>query len=45
MRNPTETEEVSMRKVVASELVSLDSVLEDPSWTFQFSTEDWSWVA
>jgi hypothetical protein len=34
-----------MRKVVASELVSLDSVLEDPSWTFQFSTEDWSWVA
>ena len=32
-----------MRKVVASEFVPLDSVLEDPSWTFQFSTEDWSW--
>ena len=28
-----------------SEFVPLDSVLEDPSWTFQFSTEDWSWVA
>ena len=34
-----------MRKVVASEFVPLDSVLEDQSWTFQFSTEDWSWVA
>jgi hypothetical protein len=34
-----------MRKVVASEFVPLDSVLEDPSWTFQFSTEHWSWVA
>src|SRR5918997_73294 len=29
-----------MRKVVASELVSLDGVMEDPGWTFQFSSEE-----
>ena len=29
-----------MRKVVASEFVSLDGVMEDPSWTFQFSGEE-----
>ncbi len=29
-----------MRKVVASEFVSLDGVMEDPSWTFQFSSEE-----
>jgi hypothetical protein len=34
-----------MGKVLASEFVLLDSVLEDPSWTFQFSTEDWSLLA
>ena len=34
-----------MSKVVTSEFVPLDSVLEDPRWTFQLSTEDWSWVA
>jgi hypothetical protein len=34
-----------VRKVVASEFVPLDNVLEDPSWSFQFSSEDWSWVA
>ena len=28
-----------MRKVIASEFVSLDSIFEDPSWTFQFSSE------
>jgi dihydrofolate reductase len=33
------TKEVSMRKVIASEFVSLDSIFEDPSWTFQFSSE------
>jgi dihydrofolate reductase len=32
--------EISMRKVVASEFVSLDGVMEDPSWTFQFSSEE-----
>ncbi len=32
--------EVSMRKVIASEFVSLDGVMEDPSWTFQFSLEE-----
>jgi hypothetical protein len=25
-----------MRKVIVSEFVSLDGVMEDPSWTFQF---------
>ncbi len=29
-----------MRKVIASEFVSLDGVMEDPSWTFQFSSEE-----
>jgi dihydrofolate reductase len=34
------TKEVSMRKVVASEFVTLDGVMEDPSWTFQFTGEE-----
>src|SRR5215217_777729 len=34
------TKEVSMRKVIASEFVTLDGVMEDPSWTFQFSSEE-----
>lgn len=29
-----------MRKVVATEFVSLDGVMEDPSWTFQFGSEE-----
>jgi len=29
-----------VRKVVVSEFVSLDGVMEDPSWTFQFPSED-----
>ncbi len=29
-----------MRKVVVSEFVSLDGVMEDPGWTFQFGSED-----
>ena len=29
-----------MRKVIASEFVSLDGVMEDPSWTFQFGSEE-----
>ena len=29
-----------MRKVIASEFVSLDGVMEGPSWTFQFSSEE-----
>lgn len=29
-----------MRKVVASEFVTLDGVMEDPSWTFQFPSEE-----
>jgi dihydrofolate reductase len=29
-----------MRKVVVSEFVSLDGVMEEPSWTFQFSSEE-----
>jgi dihydrofolate reductase len=28
-----------VRKLVVSEFVSLDGVIEDPSWTFQFSSE------
>jgi dihydrofolate reductase len=38
MQDPTK--EVSMRKVIASEFVTLDGVMEDPSWTFQFSSEE-----
>ena len=29
-----------MRKIVVSEFVSLDGVMEDPGWTFQFESED-----
>lgn len=29
-----------MRKLVVSEFVSLDGIVEDPSWTFQFGSED-----
>jgi hypothetical protein len=29
-----------MRKVVVSGFVSLDGVMEDPGWTFQFSSEE-----
>ena len=29
-----------MRRVIASEFVSLDGIIEDPSWTFQFSSEE-----
>jgi dihydrofolate reductase len=29
-----------MRKVVVSEFVSLDGVMEEPSWTFQFPSEE-----
>jgi len=29
-----------MRRVVASEFVSLDGVMEDPRWTFQFGSEE-----
>jgi dihydrofolate reductase len=29
-----------VRKVIASEFVTLDGVMEDPSWTFQFSSEE-----
>jgi dihydrofolate reductase len=38
IRDPTK--EVSMRKVIASEFVTLDGIMEDPSWTFQFSSEE-----
>ena len=34
------TKEVAMRKLVVSEFVSLDGVMEDPRWTFQFPSED-----
>jgi len=34
------TEEIAMRKVVVSEFVSLDGVVEEPMWTFQFSGEE-----
>ena len=29
-----------MRRVIASEFVSLDGVIEDPRWTFRFSSDD-----
>jgi len=34
------TEEVALRKVVVSEFVSLDGVVEEPMWTFQFAGEE-----
>jgi dihydrofolate reductase len=29
-----------VRKVIASEFVSLDGAMEEPSWTFQFSSAE-----
>lgn len=29
-----------MRKIIVSEFVSLDGVMEDPHWTFQFNTDE-----
>ena len=29
-----------MRKLIASEFVSLEGVMKDPSWTFQFGSEE-----
>ncbi|USG66112.1 dihydrofolate reductase family protein [Brevibacillus ruminantium] len=29
-----------MRKIIVSEFVSLDGVMEDPQWTFQFNTDE-----
>ena len=29
-----------MRKVIVSEFVSLDGIIEDPSWTFRFTSEE-----
>ncbi len=29
-----------MRKLVVTQYISLDGVMEDPQWTFQFSSED-----
>ena len=29
-----------MRRVIASEFVSLDGVMEEPGWTFQFPSEE-----
>jgi hypothetical protein len=28
-----------VRRVIVSEFVSLDGVMEDPSWTFQFTSK------
>jgi dihydrofolate reductase len=33
-------EEVSVRRIVVSEFVSLDGVVEDPRWTFRFGSEE-----
>jgi dihydrofolate reductase len=41
MRNPTHEGGLSMRKVVASELVSLDGVMEKPvQWAFSYSNDE-----
>jgi dihydrofolate reductase len=41
MRNPTHEGDLSMRKVVASELVSLDGVMEKPvQWAFSYSNDE-----
>jgi dihydrofolate reductase len=31
---------IDVRRVILSEFVTLDGVIEDPSWTFQFSSEE-----
>ena len=31
---------IDVRKVIVSEFVSLDGVMEDPAWTFRFSSEE-----
>ena len=38
MQGPTT--EVPMRRLIVSEFVSLDGVMEEPGWTFQFSSEE-----
>jgi dihydrofolate reductase/alpha-beta hydrolase superfamily lysophospholipase len=38
MQGPTK--EVSMRRVIVSEFVALDGVIENPSWTFRFTGEE-----
>ena len=41
MRNPTHEGGLAMRKVVASELVSLDGVMEKPEqWSFSYSNDE-----
>ena len=35
-----QSDEVSMRRIVVSEFVSLDSVIENPVWTFRFTGEE-----
>jgi dihydrofolate reductase len=41
IRNKPKPKEKSiMRKIVVSEFVSLDGVMENPAWTFQFGTEE-----
>ena len=31
---------LNMRKFIVSEFVTLDGVIEDPKWSFQFPSED-----
>ena len=38
MQGPTK--DVSMRRLIVSEFVTLDGVMEDPSWTLQFASEE-----
>ena len=35
-----QSEEVSMRRIIVTEFVSLDGVMEEPGWTFQFGSEE-----
>jgi dihydrofolate reductase len=35
-----QSEEASVRRIVVSEFVSLDGVVEDPRWTFRFMSEE-----
>jgi dihydrofolate reductase len=34
------TKDVSVRKVIASEFVALDGVIENPGWTLRFTGEE-----
>jgi len=43
MHGAKNNEEHTMRKIIVSEFVTLDGVMENPSWTFQFQSDEQEW--